>query len=684
MQYDKEFLNKIKKEKNKIIYAKVIALSSDELPLEELEGKITQGSINCDGSSAIRRSCSLTFVAQNLEYHSYYWSLKTKFQFFIGIENFIDDAYPRICWFNQGIYVISSFSCQKSISNFTISITGKDKMCLLNGEMGGTLTSSVDFGTIEEEQGDITNIKHLLVKDIIRNIVHQFGREPYENIIINDLDELALELLEYRYDIPMYLYRDKNSNIFKNILFDGNVPCQIEGKPNITKLEDLTTDELEILSDYFMGTNNPDIVIMDGKEYYVSKILFGQTGGYRTTDLTYAGELLAAAGDSITSILDKIKNMLTEYEYFYDVLGKFVFQKKDSYKNTYNILNENLEEFITDNFSTTIGINYDLQLLKNDYAIWGQRLTTGGVEVPIYLRYAFDVKPIGYTSLTVTEEEIKNYGVEVKPQKSINYFSKEIYEVIDESNIYCDWREVIYQMASDYFKFNFLEDFEMRVSKTNPILFPFGKTGYEQYYTDIQGFWRQLYNPEEGENYISFGDNKCWNKDIIDNPELLNFWFDFIQSDREFSEFNIKNIGIRTKVENSSNVKGIAFKKTPSVIFTKNILEEEKNSAYKYIQIPNIEAMFSISSQGKSAFDRLEELVYKHGYCAETVTLQTIPIYHLEPNTSIYIYDNDTNIEGRYIINRISIPLTYNGTMSITATKAASEIFKGGIINEMH
>ena len=105
-----------------------------------------------------------------------------------------------------------------------------------------------------------------------------------------------------------------------------------------------------------------------------------------------------------------------------------------------------------------------------------------------------------------------------------------------------------------------------------------------------------MYNPEEGENYISFGDNKCWNKDIIDNPELLNFWFDFIQSDWEFSEFNIKNIGIRTKVENSSNVKGIAFKKTPSVIFTKNILEEEKNSAYKYIQIPNIEAMFSISS----------------------------------------------------------------------------------------
>jgi hypothetical protein len=44
--------------------------------------------------------------------------------------------------------------------------------------------------------------------------------------------------------------------------------------------------------------------------------------------LTYPGDLIGAVGEAITSILDKIKNMLGEFEYFYDLDGRFVFQKK--------------------------------------------------------------------------------------------------------------------------------------------------------------------------------------------------------------------------------------------------------------------------------------------------------------------------------------------------------------------
>ena len=56
----------------------------------------------------------------------------------------------------------------KYCNNFTISLQGKDKMCLLNGEVGGTLESSVDFGTIEEETPDGSwVIKHIPIKDII-------------------------------------------------------------------------------------------------------------------------------------------------------------------------------------------------------------------------------------------------------------------------------------------------------------------------------------------------------------------------------------------------------------------------------------------------------------------------------------------------------------------------------------
>jgi hypothetical protein len=33
-------------------------------------------------------------------------------------------------------------------------------------------------------------------------------------------------------------------------------------------------------------------------------------------------------GETLTSMLDKIVNMLGEFEYFYNLDGKFVFQKK--------------------------------------------------------------------------------------------------------------------------------------------------------------------------------------------------------------------------------------------------------------------------------------------------------------------------------------------------------------------
>jgi len=52
---------------------------------------------------------------------------------------------------------------------------------------------------------------------------------------------------------------------------------------------------------------------------------FGYTAGYRETDLIYPGELISSIGESLTSILDKLKNMLGAFEYFYDIEGRFIF-----------------------------------------------------------------------------------------------------------------------------------------------------------------------------------------------------------------------------------------------------------------------------------------------------------------------------------------------------------------------
>lgn len=828
MRYDSEFLKKLDKQKHKVIYVKITALTFEETPIETIEGRITGGSINIDGASAVRRTCSLTMVAQNWDYREYLWGLNTKFKLVIGLDNTVDGSYPDVVWFNQGIYLITSFNTSHSSNNFTVTIQGKDKMCLLNGDVGGSLESSVDFGTIEEEDADGNwTIRSLPIQEIIRNAVHVYGGEPYHNIIINDLDTYGLELLEYRLDTPMYLYRavevDANGNVtssplYNNILFDGTKICSVNGETKA--LQDVENKYFERLVDPLIGEVDTKYVFtIDGGTYYCTKVEYGHTAGYRETDLTYAGDLIANVGESLTSVLDKIKNMLSNFEYFYDLDGRFIFQKKQSVAETLWSPDEERviaqkEEKCAYYFSglelfTTINNNPNLLNLRNDYVIWGERQTVSGTTVPVHLRYAIDRKPTSYTTIEVDKENPDlvayndKYNLNVGEQESTTYSTDDY-----------DWREIIYRMATDYYKYNILDDFELRVAKANSDYYPSGRTGYEKYYTDIQGFWRQLYDPtlrktitilemEQGdwkaerdklyiiiygtenpntgkmvgglENYIIalnkaidegedtssiieacrsgdyiktvdkkipdgvtlkeaqeytnfYGDNNVpitdsanyltllktsyykaqseysnacanyderteeleskieayenefyeegsqheyWNKAVYEAPETLNFWFDFLDSDgSELGKYSTKNIGFRTKAVNESTIKSIYFRETPDVIFGNGDL-----TGYRYIQIPeaDMDSLFTISSQGKSAKERLDELLYNHGYCSESVTLNAIPIYHLEPNTRIYIHDDKTHIEGYYVVSKITLPLTYNGTMSITATKAAEE-----------
>jgi hypothetical protein len=117
--------------------------------------------------------------------------------------------------------VITSFNTAQSTTNFTISIQGKDKMCMLNGEVSGTIGTQTDFGTIEEEDNEgVWTIRPIPIVEIIKNMVHTYGGEPYHNIIIKDLDTLGLELLEYRYEnVPLILYRKEDSVIYTNMAF---------------------------------------------------------------------------------------------------------------------------------------------------------------------------------------------------------------------------------------------------------------------------------------------------------------------------------------------------------------------------------------------------------------------------------------------------------------------------------
>jgi hypothetical protein len=56
--------------------------------------------------------------------------------------------------------------------------------------------------------------EELTIETIIREAVHTYGKEPYHNIIINDLSGYGLELLEYRGDEPLYLLYNEEAGIY--------------------------------------------------------------------------------------------------------------------------------------------------------------------------------------------------------------------------------------------------------------------------------------------------------------------------------------------------------------------------------------------------------------------------------------------------------------------------------------
>jgi hypothetical protein len=147
------------------------------------------------------------------------------------------------------------------------------------------------------------------------------------------------------------------------------------------------------------------------KEYRVARIEYGMMPGYKLTDLTYAGDLIANVGESLTSVLDKIKNMLGDYEYFYDIEGRFIFRKRPTYvtspwnssetdneiyvdavMNTQNKIFNLTNGHLITSFSNTP----NLLNLRNDFSVWGKYKSISGAELPIHMRYAIDKKPTSY------------------------------------------------------------------------------------------------------------------------------------------------------------------------------------------------------------------------------------------------------------------------------------------------
>ena len=136
-------------------------------------------------------------------------------------------------------------------------------------------------------------------------------------------------------------------------------------------------------------------------------------------------------------------------------------------------------------------------------------------------------------------------------------------------------------------------------------------------------------------------------------------------------------MGDRPKAVNDSAVKSIYYEEAPNVLFVfPDELPDRTMIGYTYLTINrSMQDYFTIASTGKSAKEALTTMLNESAFITESATFTSVPIYYLDVNTKIQVVDSTRGINGEYLVSKLTIPLTYNGTMSITATNVIDNIY---------
>lgn len=376
-QDNANFLKQIDNFVNQKQYVRITLLNWQEDGIKEIEGELTNGSLTKDSSSTVRHTCSLNCSVNGGEYDieqaNMDFAINKKIYLEIGVKNYTKEypEYPFL-WFPQGVFFISSFNAQSSTTSaVNLSLQLKDKMAALNGEIGGTFpaTTVLDEMDTQSPSGEFET-KKVLVYDIIVEMVNHFGGEILSNIVIEDVPTRIQKIMKWTGSNPLWMKQQ------------GNIDS----------------------GQYYDVTLN-DPGDEDGWYQYIA----GDDVGYIRTDFVYDDELVAAPGETVTSVLDKIVAYLGNYEYFYDAYGIFHFREIKNYMNTTQATMVGLaaKDYLTtmntpkstfsfsdDTNLVSLNVNPQYENIKNDYIIQGEHKSeVSDIVYPVRYHLAIDYKP---------------------------------------------------------------------------------------------------------------------------------------------------------------------------------------------------------------------------------------------------------------------------------------------------
>lgn len=709
---DKSFLLKVNQHKVKQYEAAILVLDFEtEAPIARLEGRVVSGNMSVAANSPVRRTCSLSLVfddqTKRITDINNLIAVDKKISLSIGFENpFFHlpqyKQYGETLWFKQGIFYITKASSSISTSGASVSVELQDKMCQLNGTVGGTLPASVSFHDriIIEDNGD-TTIEYPLIKEIIRECVHHFGGEHFSRISIEDVPDVGRIVVRYQ----------------------GREPIHFEGE-----------------------NDHPGISFRVGAgEYsgYPNTYYKGDNIGYMETPLTYPGELILKGGSTVTSVLDEIVKTLGNYEYFYDTEGVFHFRRIPNFMMTGNAplnydVGENeaqlqslylprytntmfINEFADSSLITNVSFSPNYSNLKNDFICWGTKNTNktsnknsnGGTEEQTMVRYhlAVDVRPkdIPKPLPGSPEERLigQNYSLchkDIAEVKNSDTGKIVRYEVKTNSTLLPKGQEwgttvapsldVVFQDLDSSYWFNWREELYRKA------LLAYGSSTEGSYYDEeLLAEWRAIYDPTSSgakldsfkngweDHYGTGATSAPWAGYIVDvkvAPEKLRYWLDIIDTTSFIGQYGVNRIGRRSKVTENSKINVVFETHIPDVVFVENVGDTQsmQDNIKYYISIGqtfcfvNSEQLpwFEKRNSFGTCYEEVRSMLYNYLIYNASVSLTCMPIFYLEPNAVIRLNLKDLGIVGDYVIKNISWSIGNGGTMSLSLNESITVV----------
>ena len=685
---DASFLRKLDLENIKTFYVKILVLDKNELPLRAIEGRVSTGSISIDGSSSIRRSGSITFLAEekdnDLTDVDNLLSMNKKIKILIGIENNIDEHYDKIIWFKQGIFVITNPSISHNMQGVTINLQFKDKMCLMNGECGGNLPTSITFNeydqiigyreieyssTIQESYpGDPNNYTVYGFKYTVNNQMTYMMWDASSGWYNSSYDHVGERTIvpQRIFDIIQTLVCNYGGEAISNIIIN-DVPLELRSSVRYTG-----SGTLFYNSATGMYTQDSEVAAANDGTWIAYG--FNEDCGYIYTDFTYPGKLVSSIGDNVCSILDKIKQTLGNFEYYYDIDGKFIFREIKNYLNTqYSpvqtldreytltkngyILNE--ENYFVDfsNKSQSIyTFNEGSALIsaysnapsytniKNDFHIWGKN--ADGYAIHYHL--AIKEKPVAPYSTWTVVDELDEQG---KPTGKIHLAKpgeKNSYSYIPK-----DWRAELY-----------CQGLQKKTLQQRPDI-------YEQELLDL---FDAIYDMRKKE----------FKSDLVNHPNDLQYWFDYIDPVGGLHDISVDAIGPKIHSYQQDKIRKLYDAEIPPVVMIDagstsisraSLIAKCEGQGQAYSNVTSqIYKSVSLGTVGYSAQETARDLLYKYTDYTAAISITSIPIYYLDANVRITVQDRAAGIYGDYVIKTINLPLDAKNTMSISATRALERV----------